>query len=64
MVTLQVQQMPHGYDLETPSFFYWMRAGAALMLGAGVVYVGAAIVWVWLMLHVPSLLLLRWFRAI
>ncbi len=37
MTTISVQQMPNGYELETPSFWYWMKAGMAFTLGAAVV---------------------------
>jgi len=36
MRTLSLQQMPNGYELETPSFGYWMKAGIAFTLGAAV----------------------------
>lgn len=37
--------MPHGFDLEAPSFGYWFRAGAALALGAATVLASVAIAW-------------------
>ncbi len=49
MATLQLAQMPHGYDLEAPSFFYWLRAGAAFTIGAGLVYVMATLFWMFLL---------------
>jgi len=35
MKTLSVQQMPNGYELDTPGFTFWFKAGAAFTLGAG-----------------------------
>ena len=37
MPTLSVQQMPNGFELETPSFGYWVKAGAAFTLGASTI---------------------------
>lgn len=59
MKTLSVQQMPHGYELEAPSAWYWVKVGAAFALGALGVYVAAAVAWFALLLAAPSLLVLR-----
>jgi hypothetical protein len=45
MRTLSVQQMPNGYELEVPSFGYWVKAGIAFTLGAAVVTVTGAVCW-------------------
>jgi hypothetical protein len=37
MKTLSLQQMPNGFELEVPSFGYWVKAGAAFTLGAGTI---------------------------
>lgn len=59
MKTLSVQQMPHGYELETPPASYWFKVGAAFAAGALGVYVAAAVAWFALLLAAPSLLVLR-----
>lgn len=41
MRTISVQTMPNGFEVETPSFGYWFKAGAAFTAGALVV--GAAV---------------------
>jgi hypothetical protein len=45
MKCISVQQMPNGFEVETPTFGYWFKAGAAFTLGAGIVTVCAAAVW-------------------
>lgn len=45
MRTISVQQMPNGFEVETPTFAYWLKAGIAFTLGAGIVTVTAAITW-------------------
>ncbi len=45
MKTLSVQQMPNGFEVETPTFGYWVKAGIAFTLGAGIVTVIAAVTW-------------------
>jgi len=37
--------MPNGFELETPSFGYWLKAGMAFTLGAGIITVTAAVCW-------------------
>jgi len=37
--------MPNGFELETPSFWYLMKAGMAFTLGAGIVTVLGALTW-------------------
>lgn len=48
MRTISVQQMPNGFEVETPTFWYWMKAGMAFTLGAGAVSLFAAVLG-WLM---------------
>jgi hypothetical protein len=36
MRTISVQKMPDGFEVETPSFGYWFKAGVAFTAGAGV----------------------------
>lgn len=45
MRTISVQQMPGGFELETPSFWYLMKAGIAFTLGAGMVTVAFVLTW-------------------
>jgi hypothetical protein len=59
MSTISVQEMPNGFEVETPTFWYWMKAGVAFTLGAGAVTVFATIVWMWLIARVPGLIVLR-----
>lgn len=59
MVTFQVQQMPHGYDVEAPSFGYWLKAGMAFTLGAGIITFTAGLAWVFIGLRFAGLFLLR-----
>jgi hypothetical protein len=47
-----------------PTFFYWLRAGVALALGAGVVYVAFVVGWILLLSQVPTLGALRLLRLI
>ena len=46
MTVLSLQQMPNGFELETPSFSYWFKAGIAFTLGAGIVTVTFWVLWV------------------
>jgi hypothetical protein len=64
VTTLQVQQMPDGYQLDVPSFWYWLRAGAALTLGGACVYVALTVAWLVLLRAVPSLYVLRVMRVL
>jgi hypothetical protein len=64
MTMLSLQKMDYGYDIEAPTFFYWLRAGAALALGVACVYVLLTIAWVLLLRAVPGLVLLRLYRLI
>lgn len=59
MPTLHVTDGTHGYDVDLPSFFYWVRAGVALTVGAGVAYVAFVILWIVLITQVPALGTLR-----
>lgn len=34
MKCISVQQMPNGFEVETPTFSYWFKAGAAFTTGA------------------------------
>jgi len=45
MKTLSVQQMPNGYEVEPPSFGYWLKAGMAFTLGGGIVTVTAVVLY-------------------
>lgn len=45
MRTISVQVMPNGFEVETPTFWYWMKAGVAFTLGAGIVTVTFALCW-------------------
>lgn len=51
--------MPNGFEVQTPSFWYWMTAGIAFTIGAGAVSVLATVVRMWLMTQVPVLMVLR-----
>ena len=64
MKTVSLQSMPNGFELELPSFTYWLKAGAAFTLGVGVVYVVAIVVWVVLVLALPALGALRIMRLL
>jgi hypothetical protein len=46
MRTISVQVMPNGFEVETPTFWYWMKAGIAFTLGAGIVTFVAVVSWV------------------
>lgn len=59
MRTISVQQMPGGFEVETPSIYYWVKAGAAFTFGAGCVYVTFAILWLILLARAPELVMLR-----
>jgi len=59
MTMLSVHQMPDGFELETPSFTYWLKAGAALTLGAGGVYIVWYLVWLEVASRVIPLLVLH-----
>lgn len=59
MPTLSVQQMPNGFEVETPTVYYWMKAGAAFTFGAGCVTVAAGMLWLLLLSKVPELIFLR-----
>lgn len=50
MRTISVQQMPNGFEVETPTFWYWMKAGIAFTLGAGIVTVTGIVCWLLLSL--------------
>jgi len=45
MKTLSVQQIGTGFELETPSFWLWVKAGMAFTLGAGIVTVVSMLAW-------------------
>jgi hypothetical protein len=45
MRTLSVQQMPNGYELEVPTFWYWFKAGVAFTMGAGIVTFCGVVAW-------------------
>ena len=45
MKTISVQQMPNGYEIEPPSFAYWLKAGIAFTLGGGIVTLAGLLVW-------------------
>lgn len=45
MRTLSARQMPDGFELEVPTFGYWVKAGMAFTLGAGTVTVIAGALW-------------------
>jgi uncharacterized membrane protein len=45
MRTISIQTMPNGFELETPTFGYWFKAGIAFTLGAGLVTVLGALLW-------------------
>lgn len=45
MRTISVQQMPNGFEVETPTFWYWMKAGVAFTLGAAIVTVTTVVCW-------------------
>lgn len=59
MRTISVQQMPSGYEVEKPTTWDWMKAGAAFTFGAGCVYVIAALLWLGLVSRAPELMMLR-----
>lgn len=59
MPTLSVQQMPNGFELEVPTFWYWMKAGIAFTMGAGVVSILSAVAWLWLISRAPALVALK-----
>lgn len=59
MPTISVQQMPNGFEIETPSFWYWMKAGIAFTIGAGAVSLTSALVWLWLISRAPALVALK-----
>ncbi len=46
-------------DFQWPSFWYFVKAGVAFTLGAGVVYVAAAMLWLYLISQVPGFIFLR-----
>jgi hypothetical protein len=52
MKTLSVQQMPNGFEVEQPSFGYWLKAGMAFTLGGGIVTVTAIVLYAVLWLGV------------
>lgn len=43
------------------SFWFWVKAGIGFTIGAGIVYIAAAILWLWLLSKIPALFLLRSF---
>jgi hypothetical protein len=45
MRTISVQEMPNGFEVETPTFWYWMKAGMAFTLGAGIVSLSAVLLY-------------------
>lgn len=45
MKTISVQMMPNGFEIEPPSFGYWVKAGMAFTLGGGIVTIAAVILW-------------------
>jgi len=45
MRTVSVQQMPNGFEIETPTFWYWVKAGMAFTLGAGIVTVSSVLLY-------------------
>jgi hypothetical protein len=51
--------MPYGFEVETPSIFYWFKAGVAFTFGAGCIYVAFGVTWLYLIAHVPSLIFVR-----
>lgn len=59
MPTLSVQHMPNGFEIETPSFWYWMKAGIAFTLGAGAVWLTSVMAWIWLISQAPGLVMLK-----
>lgn len=64
MKTVSLQSMPNGFELELPTFTYWLKAGAAFTIGVGVVYVVAIVLWVLLVFALPALGALRMTRII
>ena len=52
MRTLSVQTMPNGFEVETPTFGYWLKAGVAFGLGTLI----AAVVWFVMILTVLTTL--------
>jgi len=59
MPTLSVQQMPNGFEVETPTFWYWFKAGVAFTIGAGLVYFCSLIAWALVLWRIPTLLIAR-----
>jgi len=45
MRTMSVQQMPNGFEVEVPTFGYWMKAGMAFTSGALIVIMTTAVAW-------------------
>lgn len=60
MKTISVQSMPNGFELEMPSFGYWVKAGVAFTTGAAIVAVCGAITWTVLWLSAFTV----WMRAL
>lgn len=47
------------YTVNPPSCWYWLKAGAAFTLGAGIVTFASAVAWLWLLSRAPELVALR-----
>lgn len=59
MPTISVQQTPNGTEIEMPTFWYWMKAGIAFTLGAGLVSIVGSLAWLWLISRAPALVALK-----
>lgn len=48
-----------GISVENMTWWFWIKAGMGFAIGSGVVYVVAMLVWTWILLNAPSLILWR-----
>lgn len=61
MSSLSVETTPAGFEVQTPSFGYWFKAGIAFTVGAGIVYVLSAVLWAIAEIEMPALAVIHSF---
>lgn len=59
MRTLSVQVMPNGFEVETPPFSYWVKAGLGFAFGTAI-----AIVVLWVPMFYLYLRFVAWFLTL
>jgi len=48
-----------GISVDNMSWWFWIKAGMGFAIGAGIVYVGAAILWLFVLIKNPLWIFLR-----